>query len=384
MIQSPNIPTVPPEPSEENADGTPQVEQVRVNDLRLSIIWNETIPDLLAGEVANDRLSFLRQSYTYEPQFAALQQGQQAAQQNDWELPWHHPGKHHYWNNYLERGAGKTLLSVTPAQAWHALVPLRKKLYISAAWLTNGRLVLEAFFYPHGLALVLTAMCRGDFTLNQTVELAFRIRRARDLTIQWSQNEQETVSADALASVIFARLRRDYLGATAAEGISSEPFTVFTVVRATGVDYNTPVENRGAIHRILEALARWSPSWQLNQLPDLTQVSLGMRESPSSHILYSHRRGRVVWYPSAFTPESGVVSSLSCYHRNLVFASMQTESLCGLVTKVADRMRTGFRLPTGEQLSVSQRACARNAADMIGVIYGAKKHKTYRSYSPRI
>ena len=47
-----------------------------------------------------------------------------------------------------------------------------------------------------------------------------------------------------------------------------------------------------------------------------------------------------------------------------------------------NRLNNAPRLPGGQLLSANQRECAKNAADMLGLIYGADFDTTYRSWSP--
>lgn len=356
---------------------------IHIREMRLSTIWALTMLDLLASDNPTDPLNYIRRGSSYRQHFASINKDKVSA---DLQLPWQHPRKHKYWVKYLACGEGKSLRDIDPGQAWRGLVPLRKRIRILAPALETegGRAILEAFFYPHGLGLVFTAVCKGNFTLKGAVERVFKLKASEPYTLQWGDQDKEQVTGSALPEHVFARLREQYLGSTPAEAISAEPFTVVTITKAEGVDLNAPVEAGGPIQRAFEAVTRWNPTWENdNPLPDLSKSSLGLRRSPTSHVLYATRRGRAVWLPYPFTEGSGVTSSLNCYHRNLVSASLQTESLCGLITEVANRRRTGFRLPSGVKFSAAQLACAKNAADMLGLIYGGKRQRTYRSRSPR-
>ena len=117
--------------------------------------------------------------------------------------------------------------------------------------------------------------------------------------------------------------------------------------------------------------------WQYDPLPDLKEASLDTRPAPPSHLLYGRKRGRVVWFPAAFTDETGRSGVLSCYHTNLVLASLQVESLGGLAAQTAVQRRNGEH-PTG-----THREYVRRAVDLLGVLYGGVKDRTYRSWSPR-
>ena len=80
--------------------------------------------------------------------------------------------------------------------------------------------------------------------------------------------------------------------------------------------------------------------------------------------------------PAAFRHGVGMV--LCCYHRNLVFASLQTESLGLLVSRTAKNRRNGE-----DFYSPDHRECVRRASNILWQLY-AGDYSTYRSWSPRV
>lgn len=291
------------------------------------------------------------------------------------ELPWPRPSGQYFWTYYLEGPPGR----VGGAQAWKALVPFRGDLpaTVEAPWLRPGRLSVEGFFYPHGVAFVLTASCRSSLTLEEAVDKAFDVRKTKRFEVAWDGEEaSDALTLEALACRALDALHEMAFGSDAPAGDRSvTPFSVVTVVRGRGVDPGAPPEEGGPVHRALEALTTWRPSWRYDVLPDLSEASLRIRTAPPSHVLYGRKRGRAVWYPALFTLEGGDIHSLSCYHRNLVLASLQVESLGGLIASTVGRVREGV------PLSACHRECARRAAGILGRLYGGVA--TYRSWSPR-
>ena len=349
--------------------------QIQIHDLRLSLIWAETALDFLGDTVpAGAPLAFLGRRLSYAQQFDQALQGQ--AVPGDLGLPWREPAGQYFWTYYLE---GRTPGSVSGDQAWKMLVPFRGKALAKAKapWL-SGHLVLEAFFYPHGLALVATAVCRAQLTLKEAVEKAFEVTRSGSFDVEWDGGGgPESLSLDAFAGKALAALRQAAWGSGAAPGVRPvQPFTVVTVVRGSGVNPGAPTPNGGGAHRALEAMTTWRPTWQHDALPDLAEASLTIRRAPPSHVLYGRKRGRAVWFPALFIQADRSLHSLSCYHRNLVLASLQVESLGGLVSETAKQIQAG------KALAVTHRECARRAVGILGRLYGGAI-STYRTWSPR-
>jgi hypothetical protein len=348
---------------------------LEIHNMRFSFIWTDTVLDLLAAPLPpNAPLAFLGRRSTYAEQFEAVQGGAQA---KDIQLPWLEAGRQFFWLYYLER---RTLTDLGGDQAWKALVPLRGKVPITVhtAW-TPSPLVLEAFYYPYGLVFILTVRCREHLTLEQAVEKAFELRRGREFHTTWGDTgASEDFSLDGLGDKVLTVLRKGAFGPHASASAQSvKPFSVVTIVKGAGVDPGQPTPDGGEIHRALEAMTSWQPTWKYDTLPPLADVSLHIRRSPVSHLLYGHDRGRVVWFPGLFIPRARGLHSLACYHRNLVLASMQVESLGGLLSETARQIQAGT------PLSATHKECAKRAAVMMGLLY-AGHSSTYRSWSPRV
>jgi hypothetical protein len=233
-------------------------------------------------------------------------------------------------------------------------------------------MVLEGFFYPHGASLVITLTCDVPRALDAAVAEAQRATRSPLYRVTG-----QTCTLKELAGQARAALYRLALGPeTAARSLrDSEPFSVATVVRGSGVDPEAAPVEGAEIHRALDALATWNRYWRKAPVPSLAKRCLEIKNSPAGHVLYGSRRGRVVWFPALFTEPAGGLRSLACYHRNLVLATMQVESLTGLAVESKEQ------LEEGGWVSPLHRECARHGVDLLGRLYGGVG--TYRSCSPR-
>jgi hypothetical protein len=343
---------------------------IQIQDARLTFIWVELLPQLLGGAPpAGAPLAFLADRVAYESRFEQVV-GQPEPAAGDLYAPWRYTGKHFFWTYYL---GGRAPGELTGAGAWKALVPFRVAgpAGASADW-WPGRLWLEGYFYPFGAALVLSARFQNDMDLDAWLAKAFELRRAGRLAFAG-----EDVSLDVLADRGLAMLRDMALGAGGRPGARAAlPFSVVTVVQGAGADPAQPVADGGEIHRALEAVTRWSPTYAYDGLPPLDERRLAVRRGPPGHALYGHDRGRAVWFPAHFTRGAGQGSSLGCYHRNLAYLSMQVESLGELARQCARD------LAAGRAFSAHQRACAQRAAALLGLLYAGHRD-TYRSWSPR-
>lgn len=351
---------------------------IQIHDLRLSFIWTETCLDLIRDVESPGTgiapLAFLGRRPSYARRFEEALEGGNVPL--DLEAPWPRPSGQYFWTYYLE---GCTPGRVSGVRAWKALVPFRGEVpaTVEAPWLQPGRLTLEGYFYPHGLALVVTASCRSALTPGEAVEKAFEIRRTKRYSVEWPSREGSDVLAlDALASRALFELRRRSFLFAGVDDRSVTPFSVTTVVQGEGVDPGAQPQRGGKVQRMLEAVTTWWPTWRYDELPELENATLKIRRAPPSHVLYGHKRGRAVWFPALFTQKGGDLHSLSCYHRNLVLASLQVESLSGLVAVTAKQ------IDEGAWLAASHQECARRAAGILGRMYGGVA--TYKSWSPRV
>lgn len=357
---------------------------VSIYDFRLSFIWVETYLDLLREpQAAEAPLAFLGRSYTYEPYVGALLNNEEPppklAPEMALQLPWavDKIESQHFWERILE-GVDRP----SPRKCWKSLVPLRWKIpvTIAADWLP-GRVLPEAFFYPQGMGLIVTAYCHGRFSPTEMAKTARDVRKGERYQVDWPDGRHGRYPLEQLATQILRLMRRRFLGAEErAAPKAAVPFSILTVIQGSELDPTQAIPDGGEIHRVLEAVTTWSNTWPFDKLPALPGVSMlpeGDRDSrPDGHIVYIHRRARAVWLPGLFRPQDKAVHYLACYHRNLSLQSLTVESLAGFART------TRQHLDAGGGLSAAHRETARRAAGMLGRFYGGARN-SYRSWSPR-
>lgn len=358
---------------------------ITISQFRVSFIWFETILSLL-GDSAPDKKNvpfyFLGRNNTYEAMFSQIQQKPEGVLKLT--LPWKNvtPPRHFFWYYYLN---GHDTNQVSGRLAWESFVPFRglAPYAVEADWIVPpGRLIQEAFYYPHGVAYVLTACCEGSFTLDEFAALALKIRKNAQLKNTTTGQNQ---SLDDLAILSLTGLRAAGWGDKEAQGVlTNEPFTICTVVKGDGAS-KTEAPNQD-IQNALMRVSLWSDDYnpltptplKFNDLPpdDALILTLPIRRQaglPPCDILYAAKTSRTVWFPGTFLP-SGDSASLAAYHRNLTLVSLQMIGLCGLILASKDLLNG----PIGPVHS----ECLRRALSYVEQLYGGQD--SYHSYSARI
>ena len=236
----------------------------------------------------------------------------------------------------------------------------------------------EAFFFPHCLAFAATYTLCDKMTLDESVRRLMEIRHDKVFTLTGLSNRPQQLTLNQLADTVLDTLRTTAFGPGSDPGtMSLVPISVVTFINVEGVDPATPTIENGEVHKALEALTQWSKTYSLNPLTPFDKSRKPTPKSPSSHVLYATKRGCAVWFPALFTIKDGKTRTLSCYHRNLVLALLQAESL-GLF--VSD---TAKRLAEREPVLGVYRNCAQYAAGLLGDMYRGHdeegRKSTYRS-----
>lgn len=347
---------------------------IKIRELRLSFLWARTLPELLNGTAPAAPMAFLGDADQYKQTFDALQNG---GGQGGLTPPWFKPKEDFFWFYYLERTQTG---DVKGARAWKLLVPLRKKVpfKITTPWL-QGRVYLEGFFYPHGVALIVTAESEQALSLAEARELSFKVRQDATFEVA-SAGAAQHLNLGALADKAMAFLCAEALGPHAQAAYVDAPFSVWTVVRGEGVDPQQATPAGLEVHRVLEAVTTWNPKLANAQLSQLDKEHCAQLRTNHSagDVLYAQEKARAVWFPGTFTLPPGKKPTLACYHRNLVYASMQVESLGRFVRETA----AGIKQPgDASHLALPHYQCAKRAAGILTRFYKADEETTYRSGS---
>jgi hypothetical protein len=353
---------------------------IALGQFRLSLMWTEAFEHLLSGEadVADDR-AFLGRSVQYVARFEQEQKHirQTPYRRNnpagDVHLPWPGPWGQRFWMHYL---GGVPPGQVTGAAAWNALVPFREKTAgsVKARWLP-GSVSHETYLYPHGLGFLLsvTFRPRSPAALVPAVRTAFNARRDRTFALSLDGAQKSLVS-EALAGEVMDRARASLLpDQTLPTTRRWEPFTVLTVLSATGADPSKPPPPE--VVAALDAVTSWRRGWDPANAPELKDGNRLPAGAPGD-LVYAGRQGRAVWFPRLFDP-GREQHALGCFHRNLSLLSLTVASLSEMV-RLADRL-----IQAGDDIPVRMLECLANAIRLLDDLKEGRRTSTYRSHSPR-
>ncbi len=357
-----------------------------IQSARLSFLWAEVLPDFVQQKVSdNSPFTALTRSYLFRQLFEAARNGTATPK---FEVPWIRDRKQHFWMRYLIQAK---LSDVTGKQAWENLVPLRLGLgtSISADWL-NSNTFIDSFYYPFGLALAITFRWEPNLALPDLISKAYDIRKNGKFVISGSPGQP--LSLEGVADAVLGAMRKQALGETSKTGFrSQDPFSIVTIIQAKGVDPGVDIRDDPDTLRALEALTNWPSDYEYVTLPDRDKkVGLDtMGKPPLSSALYAGNRGRTLWFPALFRSDQNATpgvaieqsrrsSKLACYHRNLLFASLEIESLGRLISYTAALLNECTR---AIKLAPQHRAMTHNAAKQLAKLYLGQKGNTWRSAS---
>ena len=342
------------------ANGTAPAPAVQVQEWMMSLLWVRTVPEEHRHKPSAS-FAFLGSELGYRQAVAKLDAGEGGAA--GLLLPWGREGDR-FWDLYASGAARDTRVR----QAWPRSVPMLLRDPVKLPRPAGCRYAKTALYlYPHGLALELTFHPSGAFTLDQVAT------RARELRYGRIKLHTGTAAPAHFASDLLARHGADVWGPGAVlSDAAAEPFTVLTVLKATGAPPNVRVEPEGPVHRFLDKAAGW---YDRARAPEALESCRISSPRTDAHLLYGHRRSRCVWFPEHFDT-TDKRHSLRHYHRNLTAACMQTESLGQYLCRTADDLRDpGY-------LSLPQREYAWNVLASVERLAEGRPENTYRSRSP--
>jgi hypothetical protein len=351
-----------------------QAMAVSINNFRFSLIWALPCLEPAAGTSVPfaDRAGF-------ESLFNAAQKSG-AVQGLCPPWPPQKAYAHRFWSNYLQVGDPSR---VDGGNAWKKAVPLRVKapLFKVEAGKFPGVIVSEHYLYPFGIAFILTFYGNQPLSGPDWVAAVQSAANSK-LMVRFGSAAAAEFPVAGLASETLKRMREKYFGS--GDNAPTEPFTIATVIRGEGATEDVAPKEGTELHRWLFGVTGRQKNWITAKLDDvsLDDCALSIRKAASpGDVVFATRRGRAIWIPSSFAhPESAASdgspqTSMSCYHRNQLFAALQTESLCCLAKAITDRISTNPDLPArvDDFGSIAARA-------LIDLDAGDKT-KTYRSIS---
>ena len=357
---------------------------MKINTLRTSFVFTETILDLQRGSDPARPLNIVASQPGYISCVEKLRKG--VALPLDLDFPWDHPDGQHFWERYLDE---KRPRDADGKLCFQQLLPLRLpllagKIAVKAPGLAlseQAKLRVEGYYYPFGTGLIVTWDLTGKFDIDRAGQLAMALRHDKIYQPNWAPDDVGgPMTLDQLATEALDRLRRRGFG-SAVSGWRNDPFSIATVLLGEGVDANKLLVPQEPAHRLLNGLANWDRDWSQLRAPDLVSGATNLRiwgkTRRPGHMLFAGSQGRAVWFPGLFLPSATKHRALSCYHRNLTFAALQTESLLALAREVNAEMQQAATKAVPNAIQ----QLGRRAAGLLARLY--TRSKTYNSDSVR-
>jgi hypothetical protein len=365
---------------------TAKASAIVIQSARLSFIWAEVLPGFLQQLVPEKSpYAFLTRSFLFPEAFETARDGR--AEQPKLEAPWLSERKQQFWMRYLVQGK---LREVPGSQAWDYLVPLRTDpgIQIEANWF-DGSTFIDAFYLPFGVAAAISFRWQPGLSLKDFLPKAYDFAKYGKFSL--AGGPSQSLSLEQVADKVLTALRKNALGDGSQGGFrTQQPLSLTTIVEAQGVNPDADVRKETSILHALEVLTNWPADYEYLKLPNPNDVCLPAKSgAPAGSALYAKRRGRAVWLPALFrtqktaptlvaVDQSRRASKLGCYHRNLFFASLQTECLGLLISYTAQLFSQGKHKA---DLTAHHRNVAHNAAKCLAKLYLGDKSKTWRSAS---
>lgn len=321
---------------------------IAIRRLRMSLIWSTPFATLIKDNPPPDApLLALGKRESYQSIFERLLRlravpGCQGSPRPDTEpaleLPWEAHGVNNFWCRYLNANfIGLKRLSGN--SAFFRLVPLRRHespacgLSVPLEEKNVGKdkvipevvVRTEAWFHPHMVSFAVNFNIHGAMSLETAARVCLGLRKERLIF----RSPHSPIKLDELAAEKLDELYTEAVGERNAAPVPLvNPFSVVTVLQGDGSSPNDTIIDGEPVHRFLETATQWDEDKQDNLVTGrISSWPVPNPQDLTGPLLFGRRRSRAVWDPRRFLPRGDGKSSLSCYHRNLMVSSLQTEAL---------------------------------------------------------
>lgn len=301
--------------------------------------------------------------------------------------PWSIPVGQNFWSKYLDED---NLNRVDMGRVWNNLVPFRFKVRCESLEMEDfpGRLFIECYLYPFAYTVILTAAysSQGDDIVDVT-EMLLKLKKEKVLKVKWNPGDKDG-NPQNLSDIFFqtfSALVKDFKDShweKNTKGNASnrpfEPFSVVSFLKGEGEMDDALCKDDNGIHKALATLSVWEPYFKKYSPPSIDRTKIPISGKSTTNILNGSKRGRVIWFPSELLAKDKK-RTIACYHRNLMFLSMQVDTLSRIVCVLAELSKYG----QFNKIPYFYRICGKKAVQILGRLYGGYSDKTYHSKSPK-
>lgn len=316
---------------------------------RFHVSWLQTsaVPEFVAGGAGTPSLSELNE---YSAAFAAA-----PAVGAAWMKPWGNYSRgHRYWSNLL----GSAYARADTLSAWTKQVPLRRADgYTPGTELSAVIVGCERFLYPSGVGVAITATFDGELPLPGALSLHSELCQGPVFV----GSDRVARRIKGILAYVLEELENEVLGNPSSAPVRSQQQTITTIAGSTGKT------KTGAATETLKQLC------YPGQQPGRTTIFPNRTGNFSGTIRAAGQRSQATWSPirSATTAER---NGLTCYHRNVLLATLHTMQLLNLTELAGDDFASDA--DRAQQLY-------RRAGTVLGWLYGGASAYSTR-FTPKL
>ncbi|MCX7093350.1 MAG: hypothetical protein NTY50_07885 [Methylobacter sp.] len=363
---------------------------MEIKQLRFSCIWTVSllkIKEFEVGEgvyrqVFKDTLE--RQSGVWSPPWNTIKD-------STWEDSLN---QSFFWKKYLELDnpkirSKKDYASIlfeerSRSKIWSHLLPLKYNIPKLTIETKSQHIKFESFRYPYGIGIVATLYIKikPKTSLEDTINYAINSRYDEVYKINYENDQSDTGNLQLLAEKLFDRLSLQLLPKQSIDTtghnicLPKDPFIIATIINAKSTeseefsDLSKSYPN--CWDNLVAGLCDWNKQWKDNN--SIGKIIPNLKHDPSKNFVNSiigTERSRLIFFPKYFTENLGKPTKtpkhypLGNYHRHLLFLSLQTEMLMGILEDYID-------IP---QPSTHQKYIAKRALVLIKLILRSSKTK---------
>jgi hypothetical protein len=261
-------------------------------------------------------------------------------------LPWHPEGLYdnRFWKKYVAEELARTEPDGWAAVGWKKLVPLRVPAAAALPTIELPNLFrshAEAFVWPTGFGFCWNNWIRGDLSAEDVVATLGAVQNGEvDYVLPGAAR-----ATGPMTGVYHGTLNRlrEALWGSGSQGLRSDPLTILSIVHVS----DPPSEKVTAAVRetLLKGIAGiWGAP---------PKILDGDRHAESGQTVYAAPGLRLAWLPSSFAA-SGRKRSAGCFHRNLIFSSLQVEMLAAAARLLAQVKEEHGAMPHDYQSTVER------------------------------
>jgi hypothetical protein len=298
-----------------------------VKKFKISFLWVKTILEIFDYDENKSGKYIYRDYHSFEETLRKLSSDGTA--DRDYTYPWHELGHNNFWKHYLKCFNEKSL---NISNLWDCIMPLYYKMKANIEFFSDGYGVMkvtgEPYLYHHGIGIAINIhipSCEAGYSFGQIEEITRELYSLNKYKVRIEGSEFLTeCNLDTLAKKLLYMLVKDVIGTDLPVDFSNKPFTVMTIFEGERFEI-TGTQLLDGVKKIFNALDQ--------SFKEVIPIS-GYQDSEDifcKNLVFTSKKGRMIWCPKSFLIPGGSNKSLGCYHKNIVRLTMQIESLSDLL-----------------------------------------------------